>query len=230
MTRSISAENYTALQARRLIARDFVWFIVRDRATGNPVTDGYWSDVGTITADVIDPDTGSTVSRTFVGASGLISISDIPVVSNLTVQTITIALAQVADRVNDLVRGFDCKQGKVQVFRGLFDASTRAMVAPAFPRFAGTIDEAPITTPKEGDSGNVILTCTGNTQELTRSNPDTRSDASQKLRDSTDDFFVHVATVADWQQYWGKDSGSIGVTGNSFVSRAFGAVGAVFGR
>lgn len=213
MTRSLSTDNYTALAARRLIARDFVWFIVRDLATGNPVTDGYWSDVGSIAADVIDPETGATVTRSFVGASGLIAISDIPVVSNLTVQTITITLAQAATRVNDLIRGYDCKQGKVQVFRGLFDIATRAMVAPAFPRFAGTIDEAPITTPKEGEAGDVVLTCTGNTQELTRSNSDTRSDASQKLRDASDDFYLHTATVSDWQQYWGKDAGRMGVTG-----------------
>ncbi|QDP20659.1 hypothetical protein [Bradyrhizobium cosmicum] len=215
MTRSLASGNYTALQARRLIARDFVWFVVRDRSTGNPVTDGYWSDVGSISADVIDPETGSTVTRTFAGAAGLVEISDIPVVSNLTVQTITITLAQAASRVNDLVRTYDCKQGKVQVFRGLFDASTRVMVAPAFPRFAGTIDEAPVTTPKEGETGDVTLTCTGNTQELTRSNPDTRSDASQKLRDPADDFYLHTATVSEWQQYWGKDPGVLGVTGGS---------------
>lgn len=209
MTRSIATDNYTALQQRSVVSRDFVWFIVRDRDTGNPVTDGYWSDVGGIDADVIDPETGSTVTRTFAGASSLISISDIPLVSNLTVQTITITLSQVADRVNTLIRNYDCKQGKVQVFRGLFDPATRVMVSPAFPRFAGTIDEAPVTTPKEGDSGDVTLTCTGNTQELTRSNPDTRSDASQKLRSSTDDFYRHTATVADWQQYWGKNPGNV---------------------
>lgn len=216
MTRALSTGNYSALQGHRLIARDFVWFVVRDIVTGNPVTDGYWSDIGTISADVIDPETGSTVTRTFAGASGLISISDIPMVSNLTVQTITVTLAQAADRINDLMRGYDCKQGKVQVFRGLFDASTRAMVAPAFPRFAGTIDEAPISTPREGEDGNVVLTCTGNTQELTRSNPDTRSDASQKLRLSTDDFYLHTATVSEWQQYWGKSAGRLGVTGGGF--------------
>lgn len=213
MTRSISSDNYTALSSRRLVARDFIWFVVRDFDTGNPVTDGYWSGVGTISADVIDPETGSPVTRSFVGAPGLISISDIPVVSNLTVQTITVTLSQVANRVNDLVRGFDCKQGKVQVFRGLFDVATRSMVAPAFPRFAGTIDEAPITTPKENDAGDVVLTCTGNTQELTRTNPDTRSDASQRLRDADDAFYLHTATVSEWQQYWGKDPGTMGITG-----------------
>lgn len=211
MTLSLSSENFAALQARGLYGRDFIWFVVRDRVTGNPVTDGYWSDVGAIDAQVIDPDTGGVVTRSFVGAGGLISISDIPRVANLTVQNVTVKLAQVASRVNDLVRGYDCKQGKVQIFRGLFNLSTHVMVAPAFPRFAGTIDAAPITTPPAGQSGDVTLTCTGNTIELTRSNPDTRSNASQHLRDPSDDFLRHTATVSEWQQYWGKSNGPIDV-------------------
>lgn len=211
MTLSLPAENLAALQARQLVARDFIWFVVRDRTTSNPVTDGYWSDVGEIDAEVIDPDTGAVVTRTFAGAGGLISISDIPRVSNLTVQNVTVKLAQVADRANDLVRGYDCKQGKVQIFRGLFEPATRVLVAPAFPRFAGTIDGAPITTPPVGESGDITLTCTGNTIELTRSNPDTRSDASQRLRSATDNFYQDTATVSEWQQYWGKLSGPIDV-------------------
>ncbi len=83
--------------------------------------------------------------------------------SNITVQNITVTLSQVADRVNNLVRGYDCKQGRMEIYRGLFDPASRKMVAPATPRFVGTIDEAPITTPKEGESGDVTLTCTSNT-------------------------------------------------------------------
>jgi hypothetical protein len=211
MTGSLSGPNFTALQQRRLKPRDFIWFVVRDRDTGNPVTDGYWSDIGSIDAQVIDPDTGSTVTRTFGGARGLISISDIPRVSNLTVQKVTIKLAQVADRVNDLVRTYDCKQGGVQIFRGLFNLDTNVMWAPAFPRFVGTIDSAPITTPPAGETGDVTLTCTGHTIELTRSNPDTRSDASQRLRLATDNFYQDTATVSEWQQYWGRSSGPIDV-------------------
>lgn len=222
MTRSVSSPNNAALQARQLVARDFVWFIVRDLVTGNPVTDGYWSDVGDVSADVIDPETGGTVTRSFAGASGLISISDIPLVSNLTVQNVTLTLSQVSDRINTLVRGYDCKQGKVQIFRGLFDPATRTMVAPAFPRFVGTIDDAPITTPPENEVGDVSISVTGNTQELTRSNPDTRSDSSQKQRDVEDDFYRHTATVVDWQMYWGKQSGVLNTGyGVSLVGRSF---------
>ncbi|WP_375414621.1 hypothetical protein [uncultured Bradyrhizobium sp.] len=207
--RSLSAENYAALQSRRLVARDFIWFVVRDRNTGNPVTDGYWSDVGQITASVVDPDTGGTSLRTWFGAGSLIQISDIPLVSSLTVQNVTVTLSQVADRVNALIRTYDAKQGRVEIYRGLFDPDTRLMVAPATPRFVGTIDEAPIKTPKEGESGDVTLTLTSNTQELTRSNPDTRSDASQRLRSATDNFYQDAAVVGTWQQFWGRAGGAI---------------------
>ena len=210
--RDISAPNYDALAKRQLMPRDFIWFVVRDRTTGAAVTDGYWSDVGSITADVVDPDTGGTSTRTWSGAGSLISISDIPLVSSLTVQNITVTLSQVADRVNNLVRGYDCKQGRVEIYRGLFDPASRTMVAPAMPRFVGTIDDAPITTPVEGEDGDVSLTCTSNTVELTRANTDTRSDASQKLRRANDDFFVDTAVVGGWQHFWGRASGEVSAT------------------
>ena len=100
MTRALSSENYAALQDRRLVARDFLWLVVRDLESGEPVYDGYWSDVGTITAEVIDPDTGNASAREFFGAGSLIQISDIPLVSSISVQNVTITLSQCADRVN----------------------------------------------------------------------------------------------------------------------------------
>jgi len=207
--RELSTENWAALQQRALMPRDFIWFVVRDRTSGAPVTDGYWSDIGNITASVVDPDSGGVVTRTWFGAGSLISISDIPLVSNITVQNITVTLSQVADRVQSLVRFYDCKQGRVEIYRGLFDPATRLMVAPATPRFVGTIDAAPIRTPAEGESGDVQLTCTSNTIELTRTNPDTRSDASQRLRSATDDFFHDAAVVGTWQHFWGRAGGEI---------------------
>lgn len=210
MTRTISAENYAALQARGLVARDFIWFAVKDRTTGAPVYDGYWSDVGSISASVVDPDTGGVSARSWAGAGSLISISDIALVSNITVQTVTVTLSQIADRVNDLVRTYDCKQGRVEIYRGLFDPNSRNMVAPATPRFVGFIDHIEIKTPKENEEGAVTLSCTSHTQEMTRSNPDTRSDSSQRLRSATDNFFQDVGPVADWVMSWGKDDGTIG--------------------
>lgn len=210
MTRYVPPEVQSALEQGRLVARDFVTFIVRTRDSPPvEVQDSYWSDVGSVFASVIDPATGSPVTRAFLGSGSLINLSDITLVSNLTVQTMTIQLSQVSDRANDLVRDYDCKQGQIQVFRGLFNPDTRELVSPAEPRFWGNIDEIEIVTPKEGEAGNVVLSCTSNTQEMTRSSPDTRSDASQRLRSATDDFLADAVAVGTWQQSWGRAGGPI---------------------
>lgn len=196
------------LRARQLVFRDFLWFVVRDRLDNSPVTDGYWSGVGTKTATVINPDTGNAEQRTWFGAGALIQINDIPRVSNISVQNAVIVLSQVATRTNQLVRTYDCRRGKVQIFRGIYDPLTGQLVAPALARFAGFIDRIEIKTPEEGSEGGVTITCASHTQEMTRSNPDTRADASQKLRDPTDNFFQDAGVVGEWTQYWGNEKGA----------------------
>lgn len=207
--RSVAVETEAALAGRVLVARDFMWLIVRDRETGSPVADGYWSDVGEITCSVINPNTGAPVERTFNGAAGLITIEDIPAVANLTVQNVTVRMSQVSDRVNDLLRTYDPKQAQIQIFRGLFEPNSRELVAPADVRFAGFVDKIEIRTPAENEDGGVYLTCASHTQEMTRWNPDTRSDASQRLRSETDNFFQDAGVVGDWDLFWGKATGPI---------------------
>jgi hypothetical protein len=55
----------------------------------------------------------------------------------------------------------------------------------------------------------VFLTCVSHTQEMTRSNPDTRSDASQRLRSGTDNFYADCASVGEWEIFWGKKGGKM---------------------
>lgn len=220
MTRTLDGTTYTALQDRKLVARDFIWFTVRNRIDQSPVSDAYWSDYGDFDASVINPETGGTETRSFFGAAGLISISDIPLISSLTVQQITITLNQVSERINDLLRTYDCKQGQVIVWRGLFNPDTRQQAGPAYPRFVGFIDEAPIRTPAENQVGDVTLTCTSFTQELTRTNSDTRSDASQKLRSATDNFFQDAAVVATWEHFWGREAGKVQAASTAGASAA----------
>lgn len=207
--REIDSAVLTALAARQLVARDFLWFVARDRETGDPVTDGMWSDIGSVAAEVIDPDTGLADERDFYGAGSLVQISDIPLVANVTVQQVTITLSQVDDRVADLVRLYDLKQGRVEIFRGIFDPATRLLVAPAVPRFVGFVDNVEIQTPAEGEDGAVVVTCASHTQEMLRSNPDTRSHESQKRRSASDNFFQDASVVGEWELFWGKASGKV---------------------
>lgn len=207
--RQISAANQIALQQRQLVARDFLRLIVRRRDTGTLVAENLWSDVGNVIAEVINPDTGLPEAHDWYGSSTLVQIDDIPLVSNLSVQNVNIRLNQIDDRINDLIRLYDAKQGRVEVYRGLFDPSDRLMVAPAECRFVGFIDQIDVTTPSENEEGGVVLTCASHTQEMTRSNPDTRSDNSQRLRFATDDFYVDTSTAGEWELFWGAEQGKV---------------------
>lgn len=208
--RSFSTTLQNALLSRSIVFRDFLWIVARNRETGAPYPYGFWSDVGSVSVQVVNPLNQQAVTREFEGAGTLIQISDIPAVSNLTVQTITIEMSQISPSVADVVRGYDLKQARVEVFSGYFDPDSRALLEPAFCRFQGFVDDAPIKTPKENEVGSITLTCNSHTAELTRANPETRSHDAQLLRDPMDGFFKDAAAVGDWNVDWGqfgKDGG-----------------------
>lgn len=207
--RNISAQNLAAIQARQLVARDFLWINARTIDTGAPYSHGFWSDAGNVSAPVLNPNTGLAVTRNFEGSGTLISISDIALVANLTVQSVTIEMSQLDPAVELIVRGYDLRQAGVEVYRGLFNPSTRKIVAPALCRFVGFVDEVEIKTPKEGEPGSISLTCVSHAQEMTRANADTRSDASQRRRSATDNFFQDVTTIGEVEFFWGRKSGKI---------------------
>lgn len=206
--RSISPENQAALAARRLVARDFLWFEARNRDTNAIETVGFWSDVENVTAFVINPRTGLPVSRSFYGAGGLISIDDIPSVSVIQVQDVHIHMSQLDEQVNQAYRLYDLKQARVEIHRGLFDPVTRQMVDPALVRFVGFVNTIETTTPSENNNGGVDITCVSHTQEMMRANPATRSHEDQKLRNPSDSFFIDAAVVGEWDFEWGAVRGA----------------------
>ncbi|WP_273523942.1 hypothetical protein [Rhodosalinus sediminis] len=206
MTRAISPEVQAAIEAGVLVPRDFLWIEARRRDTGAAVTWGAWSDLGTITADVIDPVSGVTVQRTYEGAGSLVQISEVPLVIGLTVQAVEIQLSQIADGAETLIRTYDARRAPVELHRGFLDPATMRLAAPAVPRFMGFVDEAPVETPAEGGEGAIRLTCTGHPQELVRSASAKRSDADQRRRNATDGFYRHAATVSSWKIFWGQKS------------------------
>lgn len=205
--KTISPANQAALAARRLLPRDFLTITARNRSTGQPETVGFWSDLSNVSALVIDPDTQQPVMRTFYGAGALIQISDIPAVAGISIQRVTIQMSQLDEQVEAAVRLYDVKQAPVQIHTGLLDPDSRKLVDPAETLFVGFIDEVVITTPAEGAEGGVTITCTSHTQELTRSNPETRSHEDQQIRAPGDDFFIDAAVCGDWDHHWGATKG-----------------------
>jgi hypothetical protein len=201
--RTLSPTALAALSARNVTVRDFIWIEAKTRDTRAVFSKGFWSDVGTVYAQVEDPRTGVNTSRQFTGAGGLIQISPIIMAANLSVQTVNVTLSQIADP-STLARAYDLKFARIEIFRGLFSPGTLLQLSPAFPRFVGFVDGAPITTPGEGGDGSIELTCVGHSQEMGRLNTATRSDADVRNRSSSDTFGRHTASVGTWEINWGK--------------------------
>lgn len=208
--RFLSPANKAALAERRLVARDFLWIVARERDTGDPVSVGFWSDVDDIgDARVLDPDTGLEVSRAYKGAGGLVQIDAIPAVSVIEVQDVSIQLSQLDGAVEQAVRLYDVKQARVEIHRGLFDPESRLQVAPAYARFVGFVNNVDIRTPAEGGDGSTTLVCVSHTQELMRSNPATRSHEDQiNNRSTSDNFFADTAVAFEWEIDWGAVQGA----------------------
>ncbi len=218
MSRYLDPAIQTMMEQRALVARDYVWITARDRESGAPVTDGMWSDYGAINSPVTNPFTGLTSYRPFYGTGTLVEVTAIPLVTGLSVQPVSIKMSQVNDRVEQLVRLYDPQQGRIEIYRGIFDPETRILVAPAFARFVGFIDKITIVTPEEGGLGHVEFECKSHTQELTRSNPDTRSDESQKQRLATDTFYKDSSVAGEWEIFWGSIKGKVpGVKKKKFL-------------
>lgn len=212
--RIIPVSTQALLEAGVLVTRDFMRITARDRATFAPVTEGFWSGRGEVQASVLDANTGALTQYPFKGVGALIAVDPIPMVSNLTVNSVDVQFSQLDDRVNELLRVYDIRQASVEIYRAEFDPETKRMVEPASPRFVGFVDGAPVDTPPEGGEGSVKIRCVSSAQEMTRSNPDMRSHESQQIRAPGDDFYKDVTTAGDLTIFWGRQ-GSVAGDGAS---------------
>ena len=131
--RSQIPQNAEAVLGETVFPRDFLELTVRSRLSGEPIVERLWSDRYDVTAPVIDLETGLAVTLEWQGAAGLVSISDLSFVSNLTVSEATITLAAYGVDVDRLLREYDASQAKVRIWRGFLDINSRLLVANFLP-------------------------------------------------------------------------------------------------
>lgn len=185
-------------------ARFFIWITARSLVDNSAQSIGFWNDVGNITTNVLDGLTGNLTSRLFYGAGEIISVDNITLTADVTIRKLNISLSDKDDAVNNFIRGYNLRNAAVQVYIG-FNSGTQphTLIDEPSPFFVGYVDEAPIVTPQEGGVGQVTLICVSAARELTRGNPDVRSNASQKNRLSNDTFYKYVVEMGEREVVWG---------------------------
>ncbi|MEZ2224388.1 hypothetical protein [Rhizobium sp. RCC_161_2] len=193
----------TGARDRGLVPRRFVWIKGKSFDTGvtNPI--GLWTGDDDINITVVSGITGLPEVRTYYGGLNL-QVSPIARTADLTIQTVTITIGQIAAVAQQLVRGYDLRLAPVEIHDMAFDTVTRQPSAAPEIAFLGITDGAPIKTPAVGQDGNVeISAISAAIAMLERTNPAKSSYEGQKRR-SGDEFGLYSSTVANWQIPWGQ--------------------------
>lgn len=204
--KNISAEMAAALAAARdngLVPRQFLLVQAKERATGLPFERGFWSGDDTITIGVPDRYTGVISNKVFIGAQNL-NIGTIPRVSDLTIQTVTVDLSQIAIAVQEIAREYDLRLAKADVYEVTLDPLTKLASANPEVVFMGEVNGNPFETPAVGDEGSIQLELNSDAiSMLSRTNPSKSSYEGQKRRGG-DEWGLYSSTIISWNVPWGQ--------------------------
>ncbi|QPC87421.1 hypothetical protein GA830_12210 [Mesorhizobium sp. NBSH29] len=210
MVKYADASTSAEMQARAgLIYRDLIWITAKNRTTGAPQSIGLWTGDDTSDINVISGATGAPATRTYYGAAGNMKIPSIPLVTDLSVRTISVIFGQLHPSIVLAVRGYDVRNAPVEIHRIYLNRDTRNPIAPALSRFLGFVNSAPIETPKAGETGSITLNLVSHTRSLTKKGTAKKSDESQRLR-SGDRFYKYTDVAGQWEISWGENKGPIG--------------------
>ena len=204
--RTLSGPQETALTAAAangIEARDFFYIRARDRADNSDAYAYFWNDLGPITANRVDGESGSTIADTFAGSGTLIRRSPIVLAADLSVRTVTVTLNQTDAAIDAYVRGYDLKNAYAEIHIGIFSPATHALIGDLVPQFSGFVDGCRIETPARGGSGSVELRLVSHTRELTRVSTAVRSHEDQLTRNPSDNFFQYAGIMGSVELFWG---------------------------
>ncbi|MCZ7858538.1 hypothetical protein O9X81_18080 [Agrobacterium salinitolerans] len=186
-----------------LIDRKAVWIVAKNRQTGLKEGLGVWNGDEDVGLTVIEGENGTTVTRPYYGGGNLLSIGDIPRVSDFTIQTVTIDLSKIADIARKIAREYDVHRAYVEIHAITLRPTDGMPAAPEEPVFIGIVDGAPIKTPRIGGQGKGALKIVSELMRmLGRSNPEKSSYEAQRLRDG-DEFYLYAGQIDTWEIAWG---------------------------
>lgn len=202
--RTIPANTLSVLQnagTNGIEVRDFVWF----ETVGTPYRYGFYSDIEpAVSVAVIDGQTGATATREYLGAGALHSVSDITLTVGLNIYSVSIVLSNVHPTVQEMVRGRDIRNARVEIHRGIINPATGLLADPPIVNFIGTVNKATPRRPPAGGEGGVTITAVSALNELTRTNPAKFSDATISRRGG-DRLLRYVDIMGDVRLHWGAE-------------------------
>lgn len=182
-----------------------IWFSVKERGTGNPVGRGIWDGSEDLNYTVVSGVTGLPEARAYYGAA-LLSVGDIVCTTDMTVQSVTINLSQIADVAQQLIRQYNARLARVEIHTLYMHPETGMPVGELLD-WVGEIDKAPVKTPAIGGEGSIaIKTVSDIMSMLTRVNGRKSSFEDQRKHADGDEWSKYASTAGTWDVNWGQKS------------------------
>lgn len=180
----------------------FFWVRAKDRETGALVDMGLWSGDEDLAVSVESP-TGGLTSRVYLGGCNL-AIDGIQYVADLTDNSVTVAVSQIADATQALVRGTDVRLAYCEIHSTAMNGG--AFASPPQLQWVGVVDDVVIATPEVGGDGNMGFTVRSELMaQLTAINPAKSSDSHQKRRRAGDEFSKYSGSIKARKVQWFKE-------------------------
>lgn len=185
MARGISSALLTALTQRTIspyyaIKLDFDGGILR-----------IWTGAGEKTLSI------GGYNNTFTGAQGLLGISGLEEVADLSAKKVTLSLDGLDSNVLSIALGEKYQRRPITIYFG------EASVSDYIVAFKGKVDTLKIQD--DGQSSSIELTAESDLIELERASRRRYTHESHKARNANDDFFTYVQAIQDVSIPWGRN-------------------------
>jgi hypothetical protein len=195
MARSLDTSQQALLDSGSAVRRIFLTVDITDVDGNNPETVGFWDGPETVNLGTQWPDFESLQANP--------SLTSIQQVSDLSIPNATMTVTGVPDTpVADLVASNSrWHQRPATIWIGLYDPANMKVVGDLLPFFVGYWDKATFVDGPVGEESSLEISLESAARELTRSNPDVRSDLTQRERDSSDEGMQFIGKDAKME--WG---------------------------
>lgn len=182
---------------------DFVFFSSTEASSGDPVSLGLHSSVGTISIEVISGNTGLEETRNYYGDGSLISISSVKQTSDLTVQSTEISVNADFSAADNFFRSIDSGNTKIEIHRGFYDMANFEFQGKPILRFFGYLNSLDYEHDGLDSEESISISAVSVTRDLAIKSILKKNHEYQSLR-SNDAFRKYTDSTQDWIIKWGK--------------------------
>lgn len=205
MVKGLDVATQGAIRDRsRQVPRSFIVIRVKALVGGAEVVFCFTDFGEDVITNVVDGNTLQLVSHTFYGDAAPIQRMDpMPLKIGLDAKPVDVVLNSLHPVVKNMVFNHDCRNAKVEIYRGRLDPESMLLVAAPRSRKIGQINGAPRTRGAIGGVGSVTLAVVGSPRVLTVTSSALRSDETQRLRGG-DRARRYGGTAFKWPYSWGE--------------------------